>query len=133
MPTMGSAQLRDETSAKLLTIAIAACSCFLLGFMAGGSGLSGFQLRSKADTAAIRLHTHKHAHPLPKYLPPIKSRGELPKLLETEGHEVGVELGVQRGNFAAETLRLWPRCKKYYLVDIWAPQDNYKVRSAFTS
>uniref|UniRef100_A0A383WBA9 O-methyltransferase domain-containing protein n=1 Tax=Tetradesmus obliquus TaxID=3088 RepID=A0A383WBA9_TETOB len=61
-----------------------------------------------------------------KYLTPIKSRIELGLLLQQEGFEVGAELGVQRGHFAAETLQRWPKCRRYYLVDIWAPQDNYK-------
>jgi len=33
---------------------------------------------------------------------------------------------VQRGIFAETTLRAWPSCKKYILVDIWRSQDNYK-------
>jgi predicted O-methyltransferase YrrM len=39
---------------------------------------------------------------------------------------VGVELGVQKGEFAAHMLAGWPSCTRYYLVDLWAHQDNYK-------
>lgn len=61
-----------------------------------------------------------------KYIPPIKTRAELGKLLSSEELTVGVELGVQQGLFAMETLKTWHTCKRYYLVDLWAPQAHYK-------
>ncbi|PNW79477.1 hypothetical protein CHLRE_09g416700v5 [Chlamydomonas reinhardtii] len=42
------------------------------------------------------------------------------------GLRVGVELGVQRGHFAAHTLKTWPSATRYYLVDIWQHQPNYE-------
>lgn len=47
------------------------------------------------------------------------------QIAEHLGLSRGVEIGVQRGIFAKETLRLWKRCSKYVLVDLWMPQENY--------
>ena len=47
------------------------------------------------------------------------------QIAEHLGLNRGVEVGVQRGQFAVETLRLWKRCSKYVLVDLWMPQENY--------
>ncbi|CEL92384.1 unnamed protein product [Vitrella brassicaformis CCMP3155] len=75
-------------------------------------------------------------------LPLLDTRADLGDVLERENKTVGVELGVQRGTvrlsdctdvtpalvsgeFAAEVLSRWPKCRKYYLVDLWTHQDNY--------
>uniref|UniRef100_A0A7S1P4D4 Methyltransferase domain-containing protein n=1 Tax=Vitrella brassicaformis TaxID=1169539 RepID=A0A7S1P4D4_9ALVE len=58
-------------------------------------------------------------------LPLLDTRADLGDVLERENKTVGVELGVQRGEFAAEVLSRWPKCRKYYLVDLWTHQDNY--------
>ena len=63
------------------------------------------------------------------YVPPAMFRGDYSGLLEQDGgFKVGVELGVQRGGYALHMLNTWPSCQRYYLVDLWAPQENYKVR-----
>lgn len=50
----------------------------------------------------------------------------LGKILHERNASTGVELGVQRGLFSRDVLRAWGnRCKKYVLVDLWAPQKNY--------
>eukprot|EP00775_Hariotina_reticulata_P002367 gene2367-2672_t len=61
-----------------------------------------------------------------KPLTPIKSRGHIGLLLQEEGLKIGAELGVQAGQFASETLQSWHNCTRYYLIDTWAPQSNYK-------
>ena len=60
-----------------------------------------------------------------KPLPALKTREELGGLLESLNFTSGVELGVQRGIFAEATLKNWPSCKEYHLVDIWKRQENY--------
>lgn len=60
-----------------------------------------------------------------KILLPLDTRGKLATFLESEKAKVGVELGVQNGNFAETILRQWQHNARYYLVDIWAPLENY--------
>eukprot|EP00667_Euglena_gracilis_P021979 EG_transcript_24272 len=52
-------------------------------------------------------------------------RNDIGTLLEGENMTVGVELGVQAGWFSKQTLEHWPSCKRYYLVDVWRPLENY--------
>jgi len=61
--------------------------------------------------------------PLP--VPVFETRYDIGTLLENEGFVSGVELGVQRGYYAAEVLKRWRSCQEYVLVDLWAKQDNY--------
>lgn len=56
---------------------------------------------------------------------PLDTRGKLATFLQLEKAKVGVELGVQNGNFAKTILHQWLHNVKYYLVDIWAPLENY--------
>eukprot|EP00667_Euglena_gracilis_P017570 EG_transcript_18523 len=56
-------------------------------------------------------------------------REQIGALLEAENLTVGAELGVQEGLFAAQTLSQWPACRRYYLVDLWRPQENYEERA----
>lgn len=56
---------------------------------------------------------------------PTPARSNLFKVLQQEGLKIGAELGVQAGLFAEHALREWPACTEYYLVDIWAQQENY--------
>lgn len=65
------------------------------------------------------------------FFPPPMGRGSIGKILEDEGFTTGIELGVQRGQFAKETLENWPSAKTYHLVDAWQHIDNYVV-SPFT-
>ena len=62
-------------------------------------------------------------HPLP--VPVFQTRYDIGTILESEGLNSGVELGVQLGHYAAEILKRWPRCREYVLVDLWAKQENY--------
>jgi hypothetical protein len=61
------------------------------------------------------------------FFPPPMGRGNIGKILEDEGFTTGIELGVQRGLFARETLESWPSIKTYYLVDAWRKIENYVV------
>eukprot|EP00798_Chlamydomonas_sp_ICE-L_P000371 gene371-1759_t len=66
------------------------------------------------------------ASPMSGFLVPPPSREDFGRMLESlGGFKVGVELGVQRGNFARHMLNTWPSAEKYYLVDLWAQQENY--------
>ena len=56
---------------------------------------------------------------------PLVSRIKLANILESEQAHVGVEVGVQRGEFAQTMLQSWSHNTKYYLVDIWEPLDDY--------
>ncbi|KAK3252098.1 hypothetical protein CYMTET_38591 [Cymbomonas tetramitiformis] len=57
----------------------------------------------------------------------MRSRGQVPALLNEEGFKVGVELGVDSGMFSKFILMHWKTCEKHYMVDLWAPlDDTYK-------
>ena len=56
----------------------------------------------------------------------FKHRDLLGALLEEEGHHVGAEIGISQGVFASRTLRQWPSCSRYYAIDLWKHQKNYK-------
>lgn len=59
-------------------------------------------------------------------VPVFGSRDDLGEILEREfPHGVGVELGVQKGYFAATTLQNWKNCSSYVLVDAWRNLANY--------
>ena len=56
----------------------------------------------------------------------VRTREDIADLLQNEnGMEVGAEIGVQQGHFAAHNLNKWTKCKRYYLVDVWKKQQNY--------
>ena len=59
---------------------------------------------------------------LPKPIPPIKSRGEIPWLLQEEGMRTGVEIGVDQGDFSDWILRIWTSCERYTAIDLWQHQ-----------
>lgn len=53
-------------------------------------------------------------------------RDDIGIFLDYLGLTVGAELGVQQAIFSNTTLQGWTKCKKYYLIDLWGPQDfNY--------
>lgn len=58
-------------------------------------------------------------------LPIIGSRSEFGALLEQLGFRTGIEIGVQRGRFAAHLLHTWPGCTAYYGIDPWEHQAEY--------
>lgn len=55
----------------------------------------------------------------------IEHRNDIVKLCDKLNLKTGIELGVQRGEFAANNLNNWKSCTSYILVDIWANQINY--------
>lgn len=61
-----------------------------------------------------------------KPIVPIRSRDEIPEVINRENFTVGAELGVRVGEFAEHVLNNWPTVERYYLVDLWAQQENYK-------
>ncbi len=58
-------------------------------------------------------------------IPPMGDRGEIGDLLQHENFKIGVELGVQSGEFSKSVLAKWSICEKYVLVDLWKPLENY--------
>lgn len=56
----------------------------------------------------------------------FKFKGELAFLLQEENLKVGVEVGVFRGGFSRWMLDNWRSCERYYMVDLWGPQDHYR-------
>jgi len=71
--------------------------------------------RRHASTIANQEHhfaMHPTTCPASKPLLPIKTRGHIGLLLHEEGLKIGAELGVQAGQFAAETLNLWHSCTR---------------------
>ena len=64
-------------------------------------------------------------------LPTFRQKGDLPRILQAEGHRVGVEVGVLDGRFAEWMLKTWRSCESYSLVDPWvAHDDTYRDASA---
>ena len=61
-------------------------------------------------------------HPLSAF----KTRSDLGVILDKMDLKIGVELGVQKGIFASQTLEKWKSVKSYHLIDLWKPQKNYK-------
>ena len=56
----------------------------------------------------------------------LKKKGEIPHVLQEEQLRVGVEVGVFRGGFSNWMLSNWPACTRYYMVDLWSAQNNYR-------
>jgi hypothetical protein len=46
-------------------------------------------------------------------------------MLEHLGMRKGIEIGVERGDFAKHTLSRWPSCVRYVCLDAWRPLKNY--------
>ena len=56
--------------------------------------------------------------------PILRNRNEIHPILEQVGFTTGVEVGVQKGRNALVTLRRWPSCKMYKLIDMWADAEG---------
>ena len=69
--------------------------------------------------------TDNQLYNLPAKFHNLWHRNEIIEICEEIGLKTGVEVGVQRGVFSREVLKLWKSCDKYYLVDLWKQQDNY--------
>lgn len=57
-----------------------------------------------------------------QFLPDRNALGDLAQRL---GFTTGAELGVLRGELSKTFLDRWPSNVKYYMIDLWAHQDNY--------
>ena len=55
-----------------------------------------------------------------EFLPPFRTRADLPSMVEAMGLRTGVELGVERGIFTSTMLHGWPSCTNYTQVDLWS-------------
>lgn len=68
--------------------------------------------------------------PPPKPIRTFKFKGELAFVLQEERLKIGVEVGVFRGGFSGWMLSHWKACERYYMVDLWAPQQHYRQMDA---
>ena len=105
--------------------------CLAAILLAAHASLSFSQRRCAAAGAgggAAKARAPRRPCPsCPAPVPVFGSREDLGALLELEfPGGAGVELGVQRGEFAAATLRGWPNCSRFVLVDVWAHLPNYE-------
>lgn len=99
------------------------------------SFFGGYQLRTAGTSSALafrrsnpqaRCNAVRAPPPsCPAPVPVLENRDQLGTILENEGFRRGVELGVQRGEYASRILQQWNSCEQYVLVDLWAPQENY--------
>lgn len=80
-----------------------------------------FPLVSHTPISSKKIEATYRTKPIPTF----KTRFDLGGILEDEGFETGVELGVQKGLFAERLLSKWTNAKLYVLVDLWANQKNY--------
>eukprot|EP01084_Bolivina_argentea_P235020 395598_1 len=76
-----------------------------------------YTLQTPVDTTTI--HT-------PLLLPIIDKREDFGILLQSENKTYGMEIGVQHGIQTRNVLNKWTNCKKYYLIDPYHHQQNYK-------
>ena len=112
-----------------------ACTGCLIGILSTVSVLYTFQMRSSHQNVTVNDVQMLDVVPrpnkvplmtastiLPKPIPPIKSRGEIPWLLQEEGMRTGVEIGVDQGDFSDWILRIWTSCERYTAIDLWQHQ-----------
>ena len=112
----------DTTMTRALILApLAVCTALLLAFV---FLVPGMQIsRTRCEPAKTSSET---AVSVPKAVPTFRRRDDLGNILESEGMQVGAELGVQAGHFAKAILSRWTSCRKYVLVDLWRQQQHYK-------
>jgi predicted O-methyltransferase YrrM len=84
-----------------------------------------FNSKARIDKPETNDFYAESLKPRPGSLPQIMSRREICKLLESIMARVVVEIGVREGNFAMLLLK---KCNvvKYYGIDPWRHQSNYK-------
>lgn len=87
----------------------------------------------RAVAALVALACARGAHgrdrlykTCPSPIPVLQNRLDIPLVFEQEKMLRGAELGVLHGAYARDTLQRWPSAVEYVLVDLWAPQDNYR-------
>jgi hypothetical protein len=81
-----------------------------------------FQNQSEPHAVIIQESMHNIIKPIS----PIMYRKDIGFLLESENLKIGAEIGVQKGEFAHQILSIWTSCERYYLVDSWKSQENYR-------
>jgi hypothetical protein len=113
---------------KVTFACIATC---LLGYVMGRHDSTKLQDYSLWQVKETEYGTRSSSfdscsEPIKKGVPTFTHRNHLGDILQQEQMTLGVELGVQEGYFSNELLTRWSSCKEYHLVDVWAPQENYK-------
>jgi hypothetical protein len=114
---------------KIIALTLVSIFCLLLFLWKSKSEevISSSSSSSSSSTTTFPPTTTTTSPPSPPP-PPEESfptRAHLGPYLESHKFETGAELGVQNGLFSFEILKKWPSCKKFYLIDIWKPQENY--------
>jgi hypothetical protein len=62
----------------------------------------------------------------PRWLPPIKDRGQLAQMVQSLGYTgIGVEVGVLNGDYSDYFLTHWKSCSGWFAVDPWTYQKTY--------
>eukprot|EP00415_Alexandrium_ostenfeldii_P000312 UN0312 len=65
--------------------------------------------------------------PPTEFIDPPRRREDLGLLLRSRGLKgIGVEVGVQRGNYSRTLLEGWNKAALFIQVDLWEHQENYK-------
>lgn len=72
--------------------------------------------------SSFRGKSPTRPHPVPTF----RLRWDLGDIVENEGMSSGVQLGVERGIFSAQLLDRWQSCKRFVLVDLWAPPYDFQ-------
>jgi hypothetical protein len=67
--------------------------------------------------------------PLKFDMPVLENRRQFGKFLEENGYKIAIEVGVFKGSFAMDLLKTWPSFEKYYGIDPYVLQKNYKDRT----
>jgi hypothetical protein len=101
------------------SLSLLLCLLVLISFwsMSGSPRLGGYSSLIVSGTPAINKQT-------PLVAP--ETRDQISEILQGYNFSRGAELGVQTGVYSEHMLNIWTSCRKYYLVDIWAAQENYK-------
>eukprot|EP00408_Alexandrium_pacificum_P016391 CAMPEP_0171201752 /NCGR_PEP_ID=MMETSP0790-20130122/24649_1 /TAXON_ID=2925 /ORGANISM="Alexandrium catenella, Strain OF101" /LENGTH=290 /DNA_ID=CAMNT_0011667155 /DNA_START=52 /DNA_END=924 /DNA_ORIENTATION=- len=87
------------------------------------------RLRSAIEStlANLSLGFARVECPPVRFFKPPRTRGDLGTMLRDMGfHGVGVEVGVQQGNYTSALLAGWHQAALFVQVDVWDHQENYK-------
>mmetsp|Transcript_25556 Transcript_25556/g.60441 ORF Transcript_25556/g.60441 Transcript_25556/m.60441 type:complete len:290 (+) Transcript_25556:75-944(+) len=134
-----SSKSKDGPRARLLVVAVTVLGfCILVHELAFSDGYGSRLMMGDTGAAAAaaglvvatpaskQVHENMYKSCLADPLPPIRVRDDIATELEAMNFTSGIEIGVQRGIFSEHNLQNWPSCQKYYLVDLWGQQPNYK-------
>eukprot|EP01041_Mallomonas_annulata_P001151 gene1151-2224_t len=82
------------------------------------------QQQEEADADVVALPRRSESSGWRDVSVPVR-RSSMGVMLNQLGLKVGVEIGVQKGDYSETLLTDWKSCEKLYLIDVWAPQESY--------